>query len=103
MKTKKQTALKAVYLQGLAELFQAIQTRLIIKKVNGLIVQVFVSKRKCEITFRTKATGEPSLAFIASSVLAYDGEGSEILTSQGTGKASFTIAPAKPVVENRDS
>lgn len=64
---------------------------------------MFVSKRKCEITFRTKATGESSVGFIASSVLANDGEGLEILTNQGTGKAGFTIAPAKPVVENRDS
>lgn len=43
-----------------------------------------------DITFAVKAAGEASLVFTEGSILANDGEGSEILTSRG--RAQFTIA-----------
>jgi hypothetical protein len=52
------------------------------------------------ITFKVKAVGQPAVVFSAGSILANDGEGSEILTSKG--QAQFTTLPATiitPVVE----
>lgn len=57
--------------------------------------------RVLTITFRVKAAGQPTLVFSSGSILANDGEGSEILTSKG--QAQFTTVPATvvaPVVGN---
>ena len=47
------------------------------------------------VTFRVKAAGQPTLVFSSGSILANDGEGSEILTSKG--QAQFTTVPATVV------
>ncbi len=47
------------------------------------------------ITFKVKSTGQADLVFAAGSVLANDGEGSEILTSKSGAQFSFT-SPAVP-------
>lgn len=47
------------------------------------------------VTFRAKAEGTASVSFSSGSVLANDGEGTNILT--GLGKATFTIGPGTPV------
>ncbi len=48
--------------------------------------------RVLNITFRVKAAGEANLAFSAGSILANDGEGSEILSGKGTAKYQLTKA-----------
>lgn len=47
-----------------------------------------------KVSFKAKSQGTAKLSFQSSSVLANDGEGTNVLTS--TGSASFTIGPAVP-------
>lgn len=53
--------------------------------------------RIVSITFRAKAAGTATLQFLSSSVLANDGNGSNIL--QSTGKATYVIGAASSVEE----
>ena len=48
------------------------------------------------LSFKAKAPGNATIKFAASSLLANDGQGSNILT--GTGQANFEISPAKEKV-----
>jgi hypothetical protein len=59
--------------------------------------------RVINITFRAKAAGQANLAFAAGSILANDGEGTEILSSRGQTTFSITAPAVAPeeVVLNR--
>lgn len=48
------------------------------------------------VTFRIKSAGEPTLSFSSGSILANDGEGSEIISSKG--QAQFSATPVSLVV-----
>ena len=54
--------------------------------------------RILNVTFKTKSDGATQLAFIKGSILANDGEGTEILTSKGT--AQFSILPITDIESN---
>ncbi len=57
--------------------------------------------RILDVTFKSKSEGSPTLSFVTGSVLANDGEGSEILSSKD--EAEYSVAPfeasALPILE----
>jgi hypothetical protein len=55
------------------------------------------------LTFKAKDTGTASIKFRTSSVLANDGQGSNILTSAGQASYTITAAKATPVVVKNDA
>jgi hypothetical protein len=63
--------------------------------MEGVILNGFTGSNGTILTlsFKAKATGNANIKFTSSSVLANNGQGTDILT--GTGQASFNISPAK--------
>ena len=59
--------------------------------------------RILNVTFKTKSDGATQLAFIKGSILANDGEGTEILTSKGTAQFSFTPITIPPIPDSLPS
>lgn len=55
------------------------------------------------VTFRTKGSGDASVRFSSGSVLANDGQGTNILTGMGTGKYGIQVKETGPVAEESES
>lgn len=63
--------------------------------MEGVILNGFTGSNGTilNLSFKAKAVGNANIKFTSSSVLANDGQGTNILT--GTGQASFDLSPAK--------